>query len=578
MQIRLFDYFAERESSILNEYYSDIFPKGVYQGMELSATVPCSWDVNMSSGQLLTGEGVKVIEHDDISPMVLNPCDDGIDLSPPTSGKRLFLIVCKHEYTKYNVESEDPPEATYWFRRGEGANINTTMEDMIEKYYPVCYPLETPIAYIIMTLGDTCITDDMIFNINVWDRLKLWSKLGDHIYNTNKSNVGAATKYPYTKHEIKGNLYIKGDLAVGSIAPEKPLHIRKGSLGWGQVFIEWAGEGIHNSFHEASILYNSMETGYLPDEGVGTWGTGAGISFGGECERTISPEEFGIIHKKSDGSVICPFHFSDNGRWGIMMDDSGGSLQRAIHLGGSDGGISTGPGYTPTHNCDVATVKYVHDKTPPVPGRYWEIQAGNSIALNSTYAISEDADGGLGIGENWSSLGSASSLVCDIDFYKHRLGVEGNTSILGNLLIKGDKVHGSSSSFPSGGSPRIYFGSDAISFMSDSTSNTVPVFGLYIKTDGSYRLGYQFVLLDNPGDSGYYSTLVVPQIRSASDLPQRYCMGSKYIPGTMIWVDAPQTKLWIFTPSWRKLTYGKNGTSPYFDYTEETKSLWVTGG
>lgn len=225
-QRRIFDYFAPRQSRLLNEHIKDVIPRGVYDGMIVTQTGDSpSRNVWMSTGCLVTAQGIKVIEESDHRPLF--NFEDGGEFPWPADGEtHVVAIVCIHDYQEYDPETSNPPEAEYSFVVGKAAlSDQVTHDDLVENYFPELYPNQTLIAYIIISSDDENIRNDMIHNVNMLTENKLWRKVGDHIYSLNIGNVGIGLEetrgegeeriYAQQKLHVHGSTYISGKLGIG---------------------------------------------------------------------------------------------------------------------------------------------------------------------------------------------------------------------------------------------------------------------------------------------------------------------------------------------------------------------------
>ena len=85
VQKRIHDYRGPRSSENLNSHLLGIVPPGVYQGFQVRS------DGSVSPGMLITPEGIRIEETEDIS--VPQPLAD-------PDNPRIDLVVCQHEYEK----------------------------------------------------------------------------------------------------------------------------------------------------------------------------------------------------------------------------------------------------------------------------------------------------------------------------------------------------------------------------------------------------------------------------------------------------------------------------------------------
>ena len=85
VQKRIHDYRGPRSSENLNGHLLGIVPPGVYQGFQVRS------DGSVSPGMLITAEGIRIEETEDIS--VPQPLAD-------PANPRIDLVVCQHEYEK----------------------------------------------------------------------------------------------------------------------------------------------------------------------------------------------------------------------------------------------------------------------------------------------------------------------------------------------------------------------------------------------------------------------------------------------------------------------------------------------
>jgi hypothetical protein len=99
-QHRIWDYHAPEDTELLNSRYKGIIRVGVHFGFEVENAT--AGFVNIREGVLVTADGVRIEETDDIINLVSIP--------PNNSGNpRVDYIVCRHKY----VKTVPPPLATY---------------------------------------------------------------------------------------------------------------------------------------------------------------------------------------------------------------------------------------------------------------------------------------------------------------------------------------------------------------------------------------------------------------------------------------------------------------------------------